>query len=338
MNQVLQKRDLARLTLLTNSSTLADAQMIMNVSIQYALEQQLLINNYQDKSNISILQMSADTDDSSNMSVTLDFVIMYAHECLTCDQRRQRIIFNQLCSYKQLSSPIYFLIQNSNLSYTVSNAIIVYTPYISIDKIVVVTKIISNTPSGSQINITQSNNSSKLSSIFSVKNCTMIVSTSKSNYIATLDATSTQTSASQNDGPVPLVAASTMYPALAQIIERQAQFPNGSNAFNITISNVILQFWYSNSTIQMISDFMINFATSCDTSCMNQRNIQIASQLGNLTNTSIYMQPANTSNGQVQILKNGVYASYDYSLTIQVITNFSGTIVHTSSPTLTTIY
>ncbi|CAF1017068.1 unnamed protein product [Adineta ricciae] len=313
MNQVLQKRDLARLTLLTNSSTLADAQMIMNVSIQYALEQQLLINNYQDKSNISILQMSADTDDSSNMSVTLDFVIMYAHECLTCDQRRQRIIFNQLCSYKQLSSPIYFLIQNSNLSYTVSNAIIVYTPYISIDKIVVVT-------------------------IFSVKNCTMIVSTSKSNYIATLDATSTQTSASQNDGPVPLVAASTMYPALAQIIERQAQFPNGSNAFNITISNVILQFWYSNSTIQMISDFMINFATSCDTSCMNQRNIQIASQLGNLTNTSIYMQPANTSNGQVQILKNGVYASYDYSLTIQVITNFSGTIVHTSSPTLTTIY
>ena len=88
----------------------------------------------------------------------------------------------------------------------------------------------------------------------------------------------------------------------------------------------------------MISDFMVNFATSCDTSCMNQRNIQITSQLGNLTNTSIYMQPANTSNGQVQILKNGVYASYDYSLTTQVITNFSGTIVHTSSPTLTTIY
>ncbi|CAF0763296.1 unnamed protein product [Adineta ricciae] len=318
MNQVLQKRDLARLTLLTNTSTLADAQMVMNASIQYALEQQLLINNYQDQSNISILQMSADTDDSSNMrsfvcSVTLDFVIMYTHECLTCDQRRQLIIFNQLCSYKQLSSPIYFLIQNSNLSYTVSSAITVYTPYISIENIVVVT-------------------------IFSAKSCTMIVSTSKSNYIATLDATSTQTSASQNDGPVPLVAASTMYPALTQIIERQAQFPNGSNAFNITISNVILQFWYSNSTIQMISDFMINFATSCDTSCMNQRNIQITSQLGSLTNTSIYMQPANMSNGQVQILKNGVYASYDYSLTTQVITNFSGTIVHTSSPTLTIIY
>ena len=37
MNQVLRKRDLARLTLLTNASTLADAQMVMNASIQYAV-------------------------------------------------------------------------------------------------------------------------------------------------------------------------------------------------------------------------------------------------------------------------------------------------------------
>jgi len=71
---------------------------------------------------------------------------------------------------------------------------------------------------------------------------------------------------------------------------------------------------------------------------MNQRSTQVTNQLGNLTNTQIYIQPANLTDGQVEILQNGNYILYDYSLTTQVITNFSGTIIYAKSPTLTIIY
>lgn len=95
---------------------------------------------------------------------------------------------------------------------------------------------------------------------FLANNYTLTVTTSKSNYFATLDQTGTQTSASQNDGPVPLVGATTMYPELTQIVKtklfqinlsislfakilRQIQNSNNSNVINITINRIILQFW-----------------------------------------------------------------------------------------------
>jgi len=94
---------------------------------------------------------------------------------------------------------------------------------------------------------------------FLANNYTLIVTTSKNNYFTTLDQTGTQTSANQNDGPVPLVGATTMYPELAQTvreefeinfifylfdkIQRQIESSNSSNVLNITINHVILQFW-----------------------------------------------------------------------------------------------
>ncbi|CAF3547045.1 unnamed protein product [Rotaria sp. Silwood1] len=71
---------------------------------------------------------------------------------------------------------------------------------------------------------------------------------------------------------------------------------------------------------------------------MNQRSNQLINQLKNLTNTQINIQPANLTNGQVRILKGNTYVLYDYSLTTQVITNFTGTIIHAIPPTLTIVY
>jgi len=71
---------------------------------------------------------------------------------------------------------------------------------------------------------------------------------------------------------------------------------------------------------------------------MNQRSNQLINQLGNLTNIQVNMQPANSSDGQVQILQNGNYVLYNYSLTTQIIANFSGTIVQAIPPILTILY
>ena len=90
-----------------------------------------------------------------------------------------------------------------------------------------------------------------------------------------------------------------------------------------------IPFRYSNSTIQLIISFFIHFSTTCDNQCTNR--------FGNLTNVQIQIQPANPTNGQVRILKNGLYVSYDYSLTTQVTANFTGTITHATSPTLTAV-
>ena len=46
------------------------------------------------------------------------------------------------------------------------------------------------------------------------------MTTTKNNYIATLDQISTQISASPNDGPVSLLGAMTMYPELIQIVSK----------------------------------------------------------------------------------------------------------------------
>jgi hypothetical protein len=53
---------------------------------------------------------------------------------------------------------------------------------------------------------------------FLANNYTLIVNTSKTNYLATLDEVVTQNSANQNDGPVPLAGAVTMYSGLAQTV------------------------------------------------------------------------------------------------------------------------
>jgi hypothetical protein len=71
---------------------------------------------------------------------------------------------------------------------------------------------------------------------------------------------------------------------------------------------------------------------------MNQRSNQLINQLGNLTNTQVHIQPANLTDGQVNIFKNGTYILYNYSLTTQVITNFTGTIIQAISPILTIVY
>jgi len=47
---------------------------------------------------------------------------------------------------------------------------------------------------------------------------TLTTTTTKTNYIAILNDAITQNSANQNDGPVPLVGAVTMYPELTQIV------------------------------------------------------------------------------------------------------------------------
>jgi hypothetical protein len=95
---------------------------------------------------------------------------------------------------------------------------------------------------------------------------------------------------------------------------------------------------YLNSTVQVIVDFLINYSTSCDNQCTNQRSNQLINQLGNLTNTSISIQPANLSDGQVTIFENGIYVLFNYSLTSQVITNFTGTILYATPPVLTILY
>ncbi|CAF0772965.1 unnamed protein product [Rotaria sordida] len=46
----------------------------------------------------------------------------------------------------------------------------------------------------------------------------------------------------------------------------------------------------------------------------------------------------NITDGQVSTLKGDIYVLYDYSLTTQVIANFTGTIIHTTPPTLTIVY
>ncbi|CAF3757887.1 unnamed protein product [Rotaria sordida] len=155
--------------------------------------------------------------------------------------------------------------------------------------------IISSLQLDNPINIIETNESIQVK--FLLNNYVLTVSTAKSNYFATLDETNTQISASQNDGPVPLVGAITIY---------------------------------SNSTIQVIVDFLINFSTSCDN--------QLINKLKNLTNTQIHIRPANVTDGQVRILKGDIYVLYDYSLTTQVIGNFTGTIIHTIPPTLTIVY
>jgi hypothetical protein len=99
-----------------------------------------------------------------------------------------------------------------------------------------------------------------------------------------------------------------------------------------------ISFRYSNSTIQVIVDFLINFSTYCDNQCTNQRSIQLANQFGSLTNKQIHIQPSNITDGQVQILKNGVLTLFSYSLTAQIISNFTGTIIQAISPLLTIIY
>jgi hypothetical protein len=49
------------------------------------------------------------------------------------------------------------------------------------------------------------------------------------------------------------------------------------------------------------------------------------------------MQPANLTDGQVKLFKNGNYVLYNYSLTSQVIANFTGTITSAIPPILTSI-
>jgi hypothetical protein len=87
--------------------------------------------------------------------------------------------------------------------------------------------------------------------------------------------------------------------------------------------------------VQILIDFLIIFPTSCDNQCTNQRSIQLNNQLGNLTNIQVSMQPANLSDGQVKLFKNGNYVLYNYSLTTQVIANFTGTISSAIPPILT---
>ncbi len=53
---------------------------------------------------------------------------------------------------------------------------------------------------------------------FLANNYTLTTITSKTNYIAILNDANTQNSANQNDGPIPLVGAVTMYPELTQIV------------------------------------------------------------------------------------------------------------------------
>ncbi|CAF5137672.1 unnamed protein product, partial [Rotaria magnacalcarata] len=183
-------------------------------------------------------------------------------------------------------------------------------------------------------NPAQTNETVQISNKFLANNYTFIVTTAKSNYFATLDETDTGISANQNNGPIPLAGAVTMYAELAKLIAGQTQYTNGSNALNITINQIMLQFWYSNSTIQVIVDFSIAFSTSCDNNCMKERNNQLIDQLQNLTNTSIHIQPANLTDGQVRIWKSSLYVLYDYSLTTQVIANFTGTIIRAIPPTL----
>ncbi|CAF0828499.1 unnamed protein product [Rotaria sordida] len=110
----------------------------------------------------------------------------------------------------QLLISIRFLIQSTNLSYILSDSVIVYTSYIPIENIKIITHIISSLQLDNPTNIIETNESIQVS----------YFSTAKSNYFATLDETNTQISASQNDGPVPLAGAITMYPELIRTVRQ----------------------------------------------------------------------------------------------------------------------
>jgi len=53
---------------------------------------------------------------------------------------------------------------------------------------------------------------------FLASNYTLTVTTSKTNYFAILEETVSQNSATQNEGPVPLAGALSMYPGLIQTV------------------------------------------------------------------------------------------------------------------------
>ncbi|CAF3547027.1 unnamed protein product [Rotaria sp. Silwood1] len=219
MSRSLAKRDLVRFkSNMKEILTLDEAQSMMNSSIQYALEQQLKAGDNRDKFNIYILQMISYTENPNNMSVTLDFMIVYTRECKSCNIYRRSIIFKQLCSNNQLLTPIPFLIQSTNLSYTLSNPVIVYTPYIPIENIQIIIRIVSSLQLDNPTNITDTNEPTQVSNQVLANNYTLTVTTAKSNYFATLDESNTQISASQNDGPVPLVGAVSMYPGLVRTV------------------------------------------------------------------------------------------------------------------------
>jgi hypothetical protein len=120
------------------------------------LEQQLNTGDNQDQFNVYILNMASSTNDPSNMryekmsllsiyliiltlSLTLNFLIAYTRECISCDNHRQSIIFKQFCSNNQLSTPIRFLIEYANLSYTFSNPVILHTSRVPIQNITIIT-------------------------------------------------------------------------------------------------------------------------------------------------------------------------------------------------------
>ena len=67
-------------------------------------------------------------------------MIVYTKECKPCNRHRQEIIFKQLCSNNQLINSIEFLIVYTNLSYIFSNPVVVYSSYIPIESIMVVTR------------------------------------------------------------------------------------------------------------------------------------------------------------------------------------------------------
>lgn len=232
------------------------------------------------------------------------------------------------------------------------------------------------------IEIRQETKRSDFSIEFLASNYALTLSTSKNNYIATLDEVATQNSASPNDGPVPLFGAPTMYPELTQLVREPSQLGRCSKSISFThylpflssdcTSNAIVKYFeytqhhhqwyhlailvatthwdrseniidflpfrYSNSTVQILMDFLITFSTSCDSQCTNQRSMQLNNQLRNLTNVQVHIQPGNLSDGQVRIRKNGTSVLYRCSLTTQVISNFTGTITLATPPTLITLY
>ncbi|CAF0777145.1 unnamed protein product [Rotaria sordida] len=171
--------------------------------------------------------------------------------------------------------------------------------------------IISSLQLDNPINIIETNESIQVK--FLLNNYVLTVSTAKSNYFATLDETNTQISASQNDGPVPLAGAITMYPELIRTVRQNL---------------VILMTRFSEKNCK--NHFTSLIFKYCDN--------QLINKLKNLTNTQIHIRPANVTDGQVRILKGDIYVLYDYSLTTQVIGNFTGTIIHTIPPTLTIVY
>ncbi len=65
---------------------------------------------------------------------------MYTKECMSCDQHRQLIIFKQLCSNNRLANSVQLLIEYANLSYALSDPVIIYSSYIPIQNIVVLTR------------------------------------------------------------------------------------------------------------------------------------------------------------------------------------------------------